>query len=100
MEVQTSVTSYPGEDGWAARGACRHSDPELFFPISGRGPAAGQLAKAKRVCARCPVQSQCLEYALETGQDFGVWGGAGEEERRLMHRRRVRQRRAATAVGR
>lgn len=97
--MHTPVASYAGEDGWAARGACRHSDPELFFPIAVRGPAAGQLARAKRVCASCPVQPQCLEHALETGQVFGVWGGASEEERRLMRRRRLRQRRAAVLRG-
>jgi WhiB family redox-sensing transcriptional regulator len=43
------------------------------------------------------VRTQCLEFALETGQDFGVWGGASEEERRLMRRERCRQRRRAAA---
>jgi WhiB family redox-sensing transcriptional regulator len=87
------MSSYPQHDGWAARGACRHSDPELFFPVAARGPALRQLAKAKAVCQRCPVRVQCLEYALQSGQRFGVWGGASEEERRLMRRRRLQQRR-------
>jgi WhiB family transcriptional regulator, redox-sensing transcriptional regulator len=96
--MQTSVMSYPRRDGWEARGACKHSDPELFFPVTARGPALRQLAKAKQVCERCPVRVQCLEYALQSGQSFGVWGGASEEERRLMRRRRLRRRRAAAAV--
>ena len=91
--MHTSVMSYVGEDGWAAMGACRHYDPDLFFPIAPRGPAAVQLAQAKQVCAHCPVQDHCLEYALETGQKFGVWGGASEEERRLIRGRRLQQRR-------
>lgn len=92
--MRTSVRSYPQHDGWAARGACRHSDPELFFPVAARGPALRQLAKAKNVCARCPVRVECLEYALQTGQRFGVWGGASAEERRLMRRRRLGRRRS------
>jgi WhiB family transcriptional regulator, redox-sensing transcriptional regulator len=95
VEMQTSAVSYPQHDGWAERGACRHSDPELFFPVADRGPALRQLAKAKRVCERCPVRVQCLEYALQSGQRFGVWGGASEEERRLMRRRRIRRRQPA-----
>jgi WhiB family transcriptional regulator, redox-sensing transcriptional regulator len=68
--------------GWASLGACRDSDPDLFFPIASSGPALRQIAQAKAVCARCPVRIDCLRYALETGQDAGVWGGASVEERR------------------
>ena len=93
--MQTSVMSYPQQESWAARGACRHSDPDLFFPVAGRGPALRQLARAKSVCERCPVRVQCLEYALQSGQSFGVWGGASEEERRLMRRRQLRRHRGA-----
>jgi WhiB family transcriptional regulator, redox-sensing transcriptional regulator len=85
---------YADPEGWAARGACRHSDPELFFPVSTSGPAAGQVARAKLVCTRCPVRPECLEYALNSGQDFGVWGGASESERRAMRRRLTRRRQA------
>jgi WhiB family redox-sensing transcriptional regulator len=93
--MQTTARSHCDDDDWAARGACRQADPELFFPVSAEGPAVGQLARAKEVCARCPVQPRCLDYALETGQDFGVWGGTTEHERRVLRRRRLRYRRAA-----
>jgi WhiB family redox-sensing transcriptional regulator len=96
--MQTLVMSYAEHEGWEAQGACKHSDPDLFFPVASRGPALRQLAKAKKVCERCPVRTQCLEYALQSGQSFGVWGGASEEERRLM-RRRLRRRRAAAMAG-
>lgn len=86
--MQTSVMSYPRQEGWVERGACQHSDPDLFFPVAARGPALRQLAKAKQVCQRCPVRVQCLEYALQNGESFGVWGGTSEEERRLIRRRR------------
>ena len=70
--------------GWASLGACRDSDPDLFFPIASSGLALQQIAEAKAVCARCPVCVYCLSYALETGQDAGVWGGASAEERRKI----------------
>ncbi len=51
-----------------------------------------QIAEAKAVCERCPVISECLTWALETGQDAGVWGGMSEDERRSLKRRRARAR--------
>lgn len=76
-----------GMTAWAASGACQHSDPELFFPVTETGAAASQLARAKAVCAGCPVRDPCLQFALDSGQAFGVWGGTTGEERRLIRRR-------------
>jgi WhiB family transcriptional regulator, redox-sensing transcriptional regulator len=92
--MYATTRRYADPASWAAQGSCQHSDPELFFPVSASGPSAGQVAKAKAVCIRCPVRTECLEFALESGQDFGVWGGVSEGERRSMRRRRMRQRRA------
>ncbi len=75
---------------WRHRALCRDEDPELFFPVGNSGPALQQIAKAKAVCARCPVLDECLEFALQTGQDAGVWGGLDEDERRALKRRRAR----------
>lgn len=80
-----------GYDNWRHRAACRDEDPELFFPISNMGPGAQQTAQAKAVCARCPVQSECLNYALDNGLDYGIFGGTTETERRELTRRRKRQ---------
>jgi WhiB family redox-sensing transcriptional regulator len=44
-------------------------------------------AKAKAICARCPVKAECLEYALDTREAFGVWGSLNEDERRAILRR-------------
>jgi WhiB family redox-sensing transcriptional regulator len=65
---------------WMLRGACLREDPELFFPISAWGPARVQIGAAKAVCARCPVQANCLSYAL-INQPDGIWGGTTREER-------------------
>ena len=70
---------------WMDRGNCRHRPPSLFFPSDGAG-----VEIAKQVCAGCPVQEECLEYALEHRIDHGVWGGASERQRRrILKRRRV-----------
>ena len=69
---------------WLDAGACRSEDPELFFPITASGPSARQIAAAKAVCQRCGVRSECLHYALESRQSYGVWGGTSEEERLRM----------------
>jgi WhiB family redox-sensing transcriptional regulator len=85
--MMPATTIQAGLGGWAARGACRHSEPELFFPVTDTGPAATQLARAKAVCAGCPVRAECLEFALSSGQAAGVWGGTTQDERRLIRRR-------------
>lgn len=80
---------------WRQRAACLTEDPELFFPIGNSGPALAQVEQAKAVCNRCEVRDTCLKWALETGQDAGVWGGMSEEERRSLKRRNARARRAS-----
>ena len=75
---------------WRHHALCRDEDPELFFPIGSIGPAATQVAEAKVVCGRCTVTEACLEWALESGQDSGVWGGTSEDERRALTRGRTR----------
>ncbi|WP_324787192.1 WhiB family transcriptional regulator [Streptomyces sp. H51] len=78
---------------WRDHAACRDQDPELFFPIGSSGPALLQTQQAKAVCTGCPVQEQCLEWALENGDVLGVWGGTNETERRALRRRRAVARR-------
>ncbi|MEV0604538.1 WhiB family transcriptional regulator [Streptomyces sp. NPDC050315] len=86
----------PTNTNWRARAVCKEEDPELFFPIGNTGPALLQIEEAKAVCRRCPVMATCLQWALETGTDDGVFGGLSEDERRAM-KRRVARRRAREA---
>jgi WhiB family redox-sensing transcriptional regulator len=80
---------------WRDRAACRDEDPELFFPVgASSGSAQVRIAQAKSVCARCPVQSTCLDWAMTSSQEAGVWGGLDEDERRALRRRRSRIQRA------
>ena len=81
---------------WRKDSACRDTDPDLFFPVGTTGPAIEQIDSAKAVCCECQVQTECLEFALATNQDSGVWGGTSEEERRKLRKQWVaRQRRSA-----
>jgi WhiB family redox-sensing transcriptional regulator len=69
---------------WIDQAACRRFDAELFFPV-GSGPAAArQAARAKAVCACCPVSEQCLTWALCNGEVDGIWGGLDVDERRAL----------------
>jgi WhiB family transcriptional regulator, redox-sensing transcriptional regulator len=77
---------------WRHSALCRDEDPELFFPIGTTGPAAVQVEQAKVVCRRCTVVEDCLSWAVETGQESGVWGGTDEDERRALRRRALRTR--------
>jgi WhiB family redox-sensing transcriptional regulator len=77
---------------WRHRAACRNLDPEIFFPVGTSGPALLQIVEAKSICRRCPVAAECLTWALESGQDYGVWGGTSEDERRALARRAGRSR--------
>ena len=80
---------------WLDRARCLEEDPELFFPVGTTGPALDQIGEAKAVCGGCEVRSQCLQWALDTAQDAGVWGGLDEEERRAIRRARRREERLA-----
>jgi WhiB family redox-sensing transcriptional regulator len=73
-------------EDWRHRSACRDTDPDLFFPIGATGDAIGHAEAAKAVCRQCPVRLDCLEFAMTSNQDSGVWGGVTEDERRRMRR--------------
>ncbi len=68
---------------WQARAACLSSHPDLFFPKRGES-----TLEAKAICNDCEVQEECLEFALETRERFGIWGGKSEQERRRLRRQR------------
>lgn len=77
--------AWEGPQDWVDEGLCRgqgaRSD-RVFFPERG-----GSTREAKTMCRQCPVQPQCLNYALRTNQKFGIWGGTTERERNTMRRK-------------
>jgi len=83
VEVEVTVEETPDEYAWMFHARCRGINPAEFFPSDGTG-----VETAQRVCAACPVTSECLEYALLNRIEHGVWGGASERERRRILRRR------------
>ena len=80
-------------DDWRADAACREADVNVFFPTTDE-----EAGPAKAICAACPVRTECLEFALATRQEDGVWGGLTEIERRRLRRRRQAAARAARAA--
>lgn len=66
---------------WQADALCAETDPEAFFPEKG-----GSTRDAKRICDSCDVRQQCLEYALQNDERFGIWGGLSERERRKLRK--------------
>jgi WhiB family redox-sensing transcriptional regulator len=92
----TSAPNAPGPEAarnpdWRDEAACRHADPDLFFPISTTGSALSQIDDAKRICRACPARTQCLAWALDNSIPYGVWGATTEEERRAIRRDRRRE---------
>lgn len=67
------------EQEWQEQALCAETDPEAFFPDKG-----GSTREAKRICQACGVRDECLEYALENDERFGIWGGLSERERRRL----------------
>ena len=99
MALTSSRSLDIATDDWRANSACRDTDPALFFPVGTTGPALEQIASAKAVCDTCESKDPCLQFALSTNQDSGVWGGTSEEERRKLRRAYVaRLRRRPSAV--
>lgn len=74
---------------WRQRGACVGLDPDVFYP-----PSDEESDEPKAICAACPVQEPCLEFALDTREADGIWGGTTARERRRM----LRQRRKTAAA--
>jgi WhiB family redox-sensing transcriptional regulator len=82
--VAAAVMAILGEDepaDWRDSALCAQTDPDEFFPEKG-----GSTRDAKKVCRSCDVRTECLEYALETDQKHGIWGGLSERERRRLRR--------------
>lgn len=81
-DMMAALQDMAAGTSWMSRGRCAETDPEAFFPERDQS-----CAEAQAVCRRCPVRARCLDYALDTGQPYGVWGGLTELERRRLKRR-------------
>lgn len=90
MELVTTLRSELPD--WQRQANCMGVDPDLFFPERG-----ASTREAKEVCRGCVVRLDCLEYALDNAEKFGIWGGMSERERRRLRRARTLSRRSEAA---
>ena len=93
--LASSLALAESADIWRDHALCRDTDPDLFFPVGTTGQALVSIDHAKGVCGECTVAQSCLDFALDTNQDSGIWGGLSEEERRAIRRARAAAARAA-----
>ena len=92
MDFRSSKTS-SSDHSWQDEANCLGVDPDLFFPERG-----ASTREAKDVCRGCVVKNDCLEYALENGEKFGIWGGLSERERRRLRRQRAQNTRGTATA--
>lgn len=85
------------DQDWRAASLCRTAVPiaapwgpvlvkipaDLWHPDQGDSRSA---ATARRICRSCPVQADCLAYALVHNEPLGIWGGTTERQRRDIKR--------------
>ena len=90
MSIAVAEPASDGRPNWRRDAACADADPELFFPDGDIRSARAQAKAAKLICRGCPVSASCLNWALASGHEHGIWGGLTEDERRRLHRRGLR----------
>ncbi len=84
------------EGDWRQLAACRSTEPDLFFPIGTTGRPSTRSRRPSGSAARCDAQEPCLDFALATNQESGVWGATSEEERRKLRKAWLAARRRAS----
>jgi WhiB family redox-sensing transcriptional regulator len=77
--VHTQQPEVGNDEAWQLRALCKQSTADAFYPEKG-----GSVREAKKICGRCDVRAQCLEFALVNNEQFGVWGGLTQRERRRL----------------
>jgi WhiB family transcriptional regulator, redox-sensing transcriptional regulator len=90
-EVRRLPAPRQGDWDWQVNAACRGTDTSNFYhPENERGPSrVKREMRAKAVCAGCSVIENCLRWALETREPYGVWGGLSPEDRESLLARRL-----------
>ena len=76
---------------WRVAALCRGDDAAYFFApnhMERKEEKDRREAKARALCARCPVHQMCLDHALTVGEPHGIWGGLNELQRRRLLRRK------------
>jgi WhiB family redox-sensing transcriptional regulator len=81
---------------WRAASACLNADPDMFFPVAAGNAASKEVSLALRLCQGCTVRQHCLDFAMQSGEKEGIWGGTTPEER--IRARRARNRRQGARI--
>jgi WhiB family transcriptional regulator, redox-sensing transcriptional regulator len=89
MRHQSWLPSLPAPQTWQEEASCRDLDPEMFFIEAHTAETRQDKAAAIAVCNACPVAAECLAYALEHDERYGIWGGTSAADRRMMKRGRA-----------
>ena len=84
MNMTGQITTVQRPPQWHEQANCAGVDPELFFPETGRKTKASR--QAKKICFRCDVRNECLQWALDNNEVHGVYGGTTPEQRKQIHR--------------
>lgn len=77
------------DDLWQQKAACRGPHSAIFFPpttVERKEDRDEREARAKAICATCPVRQPCLDYAVSIREPHGIWGGLNETERKHLLR--------------
>lgn len=90
--IASKLASLDSDAQWQDKASCKGMDPVLFF-----GPEYAETVKEKRdreeaakaVCVTCQVKKDCLEYALDAKEPYGIWGALNETERKALLRKRA-----------
>jgi WhiB family redox-sensing transcriptional regulator len=98
MSLTWNRTHEWDDANWRLNAACRDTTPDLFFPVGTTGAAVDQIESAKRLCDSCDSNNHCLEFALATNQESGVWGGTTEDERKKLRKQWLANRRRALTL--
>lgn len=93
MNVETPTKVAMNEAHWRDFAGCRDDTEGLFFPDE---TDLGSINAAKAVCSSCPVQDDCLAYAIESNQTEGIWAGTTGKERRRIRREWIEETRRAS----
>ena len=72
---------------WMDNALCRSSSSDLFFPVGRSQKTQKKIEEALVICTECSVTPECLDYALRTNQDIGIWGGTIDEDRKYLRRK-------------
>ena len=83
MGIEAMIEILPAPE-WFKEARCRGLKPDMFFPTSGRPNFS-----VTSLCESCPVQQDCLNYALEHDELEGIWGGLGKKDRVRLRRIRL-----------